>query len=57
MSKTLVVVPRVKPRNPHAPAARARQAGAHRQAQATARHRGRLQLRAELAALHPPPQP
>jgi hypothetical protein len=57
MSKTLVLVPRVKPRNPHAPAARARQAGAHRQAQATARHRGRLQLRAELAALHPPPQP
>ncbi len=57
MKKTLkpLSIRRAKPRNPHAVAARARKAGAHRVSGSGQRHAARLALRSEIARLHPPP--
>jgi hypothetical protein len=53
-STSVIVIPRAKPRNPHAKAARQRKAGPHRGLRAGDRQRARLRLRGELAELHPP---
>ncbi len=55
MSNTKIQLPRAKPRNPHALAARLRHAGEHRRSASGQRQAGRRHLHDALADIHPPP--
>ena len=55
MTQTQFQLPRLKPRNPYAMAARLRRAGEHRRSAGSQRQANGRHLRDVLADIHPPP--